>query len=149
MICLTALLLAFSTPKGNIQMAKIVLGSRPKNFKAIVNIPMLEGGEGSIEMSYVYRTRTEFGKMIDTLMDDAGVAPTGSGEEEQKFSLADALEKTKETNADYIMKVADGWNLDIEFSRRAVAQLCDELPAAAMAIMNTYRSAITEGRLGN
>jgi hypothetical protein len=97
----------------------------------------------------VYRTRTEFGKMIDTLMDDAGVAPTGSGEEEQKFSLADALEKTKETNADYIMKVADGWNLDIEFSRRSVAQLCDELPAAAMAIMNTYRSAITEGRLGN
>lgn len=130
-------------------MAKIVLGSRPKNFKAIVSIPMLEGGEGSIEMSFVYRTRTEFGKMIDSLMDDAGVAPTGAGDDEQKFSLADALEKTKDTNADYIMKVADGWNLDIEFSRRAVAQLCDELPAAAMAIMNTYRSAITEGRLGN
>ena len=130
-------------------MAKIVLGSRPKNFKAIVSVPMLEGGDGSIEMSFVYRTRTEFGKMIDALMEDAGVAQTGSGEEEQNFSLASALEKTKDTNADYIMKVADGWNLDIEFSRRNVAQLCDELPAAAMAIMNTYRSAITEGRLGN
>jgi hypothetical protein len=149
MICLTALLLAFSTPKGNIQMAKIVLGSRPKNFKAVVSIPMLEGGEGSIEMSFVYRTRTEFGKMIDALMEDAGVAQSGTGDEEQNFSLASALEKTKETNADYIMKVADGWNLEIEFSRRAVAQLCDELPAAAMAIMNSYRAAITEGRLGN
>lgn len=130
-------------------MAKIVLGSRPKNFKAVVSIPMLEGGEGSIEMSFVYRTRTEFGKMIDALMEDAGVTQTGTGEEEQNFSLANALEKTKETNADYIMKVADGWNLEVEFSRRAVAQLCDELPAAAMAIMNSYRAAITEGRLGN
>lgn len=130
-------------------MAKIALGARPKNFKTVVTIPMLEGGEGTIEVSYVYRTRTEFGKMIDDLMDDAQVVPSGSGEDAQKFSLAEALEKTKDTNADYILKVADGWNLDVEFSRASVAQLCDELPAAAMAIMNTYRNAITEGKLGN
>lgn len=130
-------------------MAKIALGARPKNFKTIVTIPMLEGGEGTIEISYLYRTRTEFGKMIDSLMDDAQIIPTGSSETEQKFSLEEALGKTKDTNADYIMKVADGWNLDVEFSRASVAQLCDELPAAAMAIMNTYRNAITEGRVGN
>jgi len=130
-------------------MAKIALGSRPKNFKATVTIPMLEGGEGTVEMSFIYRTRTEFGTMIDNLMDDAQVIPSSSGEDAQKFSLQEALEKTKDTNADYIMKVADGWNLDVEFSRRAVAQLCDELPAAALAIMNTYRNAITEGKVGN
>jgi len=100
-------------------------------------------------VSYIYRTRTEFGVMIDGLMDDAGVKPAGQDDESQKFSLAEALARTKETNADYIMKVMDGWDLDVEFSRDAVAQLCDEIPAAAMAIMNTYRSAITEGRLGN
>ena len=130
-------------------MAKIVLGSRPKNFKSLVTIPMLEGGEGTIEVSYIYRTRTEFGKLIDGLMDDAKVVPTSEAAEDQAFSLEDALNKTKETNADYIMKVADGWNLDIEFSRNAVAQLCDELPASALAIMSTYRNAITEGRSGN
>ncbi len=130
-------------------MAKITLGKRPKNFKATVKFPMLEGGEGTIEISYVYRTRTEFGALIDGLMDDAGVQATGSDDDSQKFSLAEALERTKETNADYIMKVCDGWNLDVEFSAEAVAQMCDEIPAAAMAIMNTYRSAITEGRLGN
>jgi hypothetical protein len=130
-------------------MAKIVLGSRPKNFKSLVTIPMLEGGEGTIEVSYIYRTRTDFGKLIDGLMDDAKVVPTSEAAEDQAFSLEDALNKTKETNADYIMKVADGWNLDIEFSRNAVAQLCDELPAAALAIMSTYRNAITEGRSGN
>ena len=130
-------------------MAKVILGKRPKNFKATVKFPMLEGGEGSVEMSYIYRTRTEFGTFIDELMNDAGVKPASQDAEDVKFSLALALEKTKESNADYIMQVADGWNLDVDFSRANVAQLCDELPGAAMEIMNKYRAAITEGRLGN
>lgn len=130
-------------------MAKIVLGKRPKNFKAKVSFPLLDGETGIIEISYIYRTRTEFGKLIDDLMTDAGVKQDGVDDEAQKFSLAEALERTRDTNADYIMKVADGWNLDEEFSRDNVAQMCDEIPAAAMAIMNTYRNAITEGRLGN
>lgn len=130
-------------------MAKIVLGKRPKNFKTKVSFPMLDGESGTVEISYIYRTRTEFGTLIDSLMEDAGVEATGASDESQKFSLAQALEKTRDTNADYIMKVADGWNLDVEFDRANVAQLCDEIPAAALAIMNTYRNAITEGRLGN
>lgn len=130
-------------------MAKIILGKRPNNFKSVVKFPMLEGGEGSVEISYIYRTRTEFGAFIDKMMNDAGVVPTGGSEDEQKFSLEAALEKTRETNADYIMAVADGWNLDVEFSRSSVAQLCDELPGAALEVMNRYRTAITEGRLGN
>lgn len=137
------------SPKRKQQMAKIKLGNRPKNFKKTVKVPMLEGGEGTIEVSYIYRTRTEFGGLIDGLMDKAGVVPASQGDADQKFSLAAALEKTRESNADYIMQVADGWNLDVEFSREAVAQLCDELPGAALAIMNDYRMAITEGRMGN
>ena len=130
-------------------MAKIKLGNRPKNFKKLVKCEMLEGEVGTIEMSFVYRTRTEFGAFLDNLMDDAGVKPTGATDDEQKISIEDALKKTRDTNADYIMKVADGWNLDVEFSRANVAQLCDELPGAASAIMNDYRAAIAEGRLGN
>lgn len=126
-------------------MAKIVLGTRPKNFKAKVTFPLLDGTEGVIEMSFRYRTRTEFGALIDALMEDAGAGD----QPEAKLSLAEALVKTRDTNADYILKVADGWNLEEKFSVENVAQLCDEFPAAAMAIMNTYRAAITEGRLGN
>jgi hypothetical protein len=47
------------------------------------------------------------------------------------------------------MRVIDGWNLDEDLTRENVQQLADELPAAVNAIMETYRSAITEGRLGN
>jgi hypothetical protein len=126
-------------------MAKIVLGTRPKNFKAKVTFPLLDGTEGLIEVSFRYRTRTEFGELIDALMNEA----TAGESTEEKLSLADALTKTRDTNAEYILKVADGWNLEEKFNLENVAQLCDEFPAAAMAIMNTYRSAITEGRLGN
>jgi len=130
-------------------MAKITLGKRPKNFKRTVTANLLEGGEGKVEMSFIYRTRTEFGAFVDVLFDAAGEQPTGKTDDEVKFSLARALEKTRDSNADYIMKIADGWNLDVEFSRAAVVQMCDELPGIALEIINTYRMAVTEGRLGN
>lgn len=130
-------------------MAKIRLGSRPKNFRRSITVTLPEGGKGVMEVSYIYRTRTEFGEFVDSLMKDAGVPQTGQTGEEVAFSLAVALAKTRDANADYILRIIDGWNLDEEFSRDSVAQLCDELPGAALEIMDQYRSAIVEGRLGN
>lgn len=130
-------------------MAKIKLGSRPKNFSRIITVDLPEGGKGSVDMLFKYRTRTEFGEFIDQLLDKAGVAVKDTSEEALKFSLKEALEKTIEQNADYILQVADGWNLDKDFNRQNVLQLCDELPGAAQAIMDAYREAITTGRLGN
>ena len=130
-------------------MAKIKLGSRPKSFKKTIKVPLPEGGEGSIEVSYIYRTRSEFGAFIDELFNSAGVKPASTSEDDVKFSLQTVLDKARDTNADYILQIIDDWNLDEEFSRSAVVQLCDELPGAAMAIIEQYRGAVTEGRLGN
>ena len=124
-------------------MAKIVLGKRPKSFKCKVTFGMLDGTEGMVEMSFIYRTRTEFGALIDGLMSDAGV------DKSDGVSLEEAMTKTRDSNAEYILKVADGWDLDQPFNVDTAAQLCDEIPAAAIAIMTAYRTAITEGRLGN
>lgn len=129
--------------------AKIILGKRPKHFKRIVKAPMVEGGEGRVEISFIYRTRTEFGAFVDELFAAADVQPAGQAEEEVKFSLQQALEKTRDSNADYILKVADGWDLDVPFTRDNVVQMCDELPGIAMEIINTYRLAVSDGRLGN
>ena len=52
-------------------------------------------------------------------------------------------------NAAYLLDVLDGWNLDETLTRDTAAQLCDELPGAATEIMEAYRLAIVEGRLGN
>jgi D-aminopeptidase len=130
-------------------MPKIKLGNRPKTFKHNIKVMLPEGEEGTVEMVYLYRTRTEFGKFIDELFAEAKVASTARTEDEIASSLEEALSKTRDTNADYILKVAQGWNLESEFNRENVAQLCDELPGVALAIINTYRTAISEGRVGN
>lgn len=130
-------------------MAKIKLGARPTTFRKVVEFPMLDGTKGAIEVIYKYRTRKDFGTFIDEIMDAAKVAPSTDDQGEKSFSMADLMEKTAGSNADYILRVAEGWNLDEPFDLAHVQQLADELPAAASAIMETYRAAVVEGRLGN
>ena len=57
--------------------------------------------------------------------------------------------KTSAKNAEYLLKVLDGWNLDEEISKATLEQLSDEVPSAVTAIMEAYRLSILEGRLGN
>lgn len=129
-------------------MATIKLGARPKNFTQTITVPMHEGETGVIKVSYRYRTRTEYGAFIDGLVRDSGVPAVADGEEIGAV-MTRAMAAARDKNADYIMQIVDGWNLEAEFSRAAVVQLCDELPGAALAIMKAYTDAITEGRLGN
>lgn len=128
-------------------MAKVVLGQRPKNFKRVVKFDMLDGSKGAIEVSFVYRTRKEFGKFIDELIEKTGGSVKPDSDE--KFSMAELMTKSAGSNAEYILAVIDGWNLDEDLTPATVQQLSDEIPAAANAIMESYRAAITEGRLGN
>lgn len=127
-------------------MAKIKLGDRPKHFKKTVSFPMLDGTTGEIEITYKYRTRTEFGQFIDRIIEASGAKEKSSDE---NFSMAKLMEKTADANADYILDVVDAWNLESDLTRSNVQQLSDEVPAAAAQIMETYRLACTEGRLGN
>lgn len=131
-------------------MAKIKLGARPKTFVHTITVPMPEGGNAQVQMVYKYRTRSEFGSFVDNLLLAAGSTPPASqADDDVAFSLRQALETTRDTNADYILQIAEGWNLDEDFNRASVVQLCDELPGAAQAIIESYRAALTEGRLGN
>jgi hypothetical protein len=132
--------------KQEIIMSKIKLGNRPKAFSKTVKFDMIEGGKGSIECTFKYRTRTEFGEFIDGLVKESGVQVEA---EDGKFSMTDLMEKTAGSNAQYLLKVLDAWNLDEDLTLANAQQLADELPAAAAAIMETYRLAVTEGRLGN
>ena len=128
-------------------MAKIKLGSTPKSFKRIVTVDMLDGTKGSIECQFKYRTRTQFGQFLDTVFASAGVKPEVG--EDEKVVLANVMAKARDTNAEYLLQVLDGWGLEEELSRDTLQQLCDELPGVANAIMEQYRVAVTEGRLGN
>lgn len=126
-------------------MAFIKLGQRPKSFRRAVTFPMLDGTQGTIECTFKYRTRSEFGEFIDGLIkaSDARVDSAGT------FSLADIVNATTEKNVDYLLAVLDGWNLDEELNAANLRQLADEVPAAVAAIMEAYGNAVRDGRLGN
>lgn len=125
-------------------MAKLKLGTRPKTFKRTVTFPMLDGTEGSIECTFRYRTRTEFGEFIDAIFADAKERRA-----DEQFSVEGLMAKTRDKNADYLLQVLDGWNLDEELSRDTLQQLADECPGAVNAVMEAYRAAVVDGRLGN
>lgn len=127
-------------------MAKIKLGSTPKTFKNNVIVDMLDGTKGSIECVFKYRTRVEFGLFLDSVFKDAGVK---AADADEKVIIAEVMARTRDTNAEYLIKVLDGWNLDEELNVQNLQQLCDEFPGVANTIMETYRTSVTEGRRGN
>ena len=127
-------------------MAKIKLGSTPKTFKNNVIVDMLDGTKGSIECVFKYRTRVEFGVFLDSIFKDAGVK---AADADEKVIIAEVMARTRDTNAEYLIKVLEGWNLDEDLTVQNLQQLCDEFPGVANTIMETYRTSVTEGRRGN
>jgi len=146
-------------------MAKIVLGKRPESFKHPIKFPCHDGTEGVMEVLYKYRTVTEFGAFIDVWVReqkmklDAEKAKADAARQkaleagdayvEPEVTNEELRQAQAKTNADYIQRIVVGWNLEVEFTPDTVLQLCDEFPGAATEIMDRYRGAITEGRLGN
>lgn len=151
-------------------MTAIKLGVRPKNFKRTVKFPMLDGSEGAIEWSLKYRTRKEFGAFVDEWQakqqaaseaamkakleehDKAVAAAKEAGTEPPPLELlsqGELQDKIVAAGSEFVMEIADGWSLDVEFNADNVQQLCDEVPAAVAAVNEAYRIACTEGRLGN
>lgn len=140
-------------------MAKIILGQRPKTFSHTVNFPMLNGEPGSMEVTYTYRTRSEFGKFADEIRDEVKTRAeadldrikdlAAKGQPIPELMQAEILERETAINVGYVMRCVEGWNLDVPFDLAAVKQLADEVPAAITSIIAAYRDAITEGRLGN
>lgn len=126
---------------------KIKLGQRPKSFKKVITFQMLDGTTGSIEVEYKYRTRTEYGQLVDEIAEASGQKIVQA--DDGKFSMTALMKNGSVSNAEYVMRVVDGWNLDEELNLKNVQQLADELPAAVIAMLDSYRNAITEGRLGN
>jgi hypothetical protein len=126
-------------------MSKIKLGVTPKSFKVVVTFAMLDGDKGTIEADFRYRTRDEFGVFIDQIVKDAGVQPS----QVEDLGMTGLMSRTTDQNGRYLLEILVGWNLDEPLTIDRTRQLANELPAAAAALMEAYRTAVTEGRLGN
>ena len=126
-------------------MSTIKLGTVPKSFKKVVSFPMLDGSTGMIEAEFRYRTRDQFGSFIDGLVKDAGV----QADQVEGLGMAGLMKRNTDQNGRYLMDILIGWNLPDELTLDNARALSNEVPAAAAALMETYRTAVTEGRLGN
>ena len=144
---------------------KLSLGKRPKNFKHTVTFTSVDGEAMCIGMTYRYRTKREFGALIDETFgpavasqvedaadlfgDDAPKPAAEAAPAVQTASVAEMMDRGTEANADYLLKIAEDWDIGVSFTRDNLIQLGDEQPGAVLAIMAAYRVAVTEGRLGN
>lgn len=132
-------------------MPKIKLGAAPKTFKHPVKYELVEGGTDQITMVYTNRTRDEFAAFIDGLYPELKEIP-GTNIVQQAIEVVSVIAgsaKARDNDVSFILGCAQGWDLDDEFNGENVRRLVNEFPAAARAVIDTYRVAITEGRLKN
>lgn len=128
-------------------MPKIQLGSAPKTFKHKVTFPLVEGGEGEITVEFQYRTRAQFAAFISELypsIKSGSTVSTAAG-----YDVVAEAEKGIGSDVQHILGAVRSWDLDDPFDAAGVRRLVDEFPAAAAAILNGYRVAVTEGRAKN
>lgn len=121
-------------------MAKIKLGARPESVKFTAKFKLLDGQDGQIACVFKYRTRTEFAEYVKGM--------TGK-KDDGEFDYAAFIQGNVQQSAEYLKGVLLGWDLDAELNDESLFQLADELPQACAAIMEAYRAAMLEGRLGN
>jgi hypothetical protein len=127
-------------------MTKVKLGARPKTFKPItVNFELPDGVKAAIEVVYNYRTRSEFGDLMNQLFADAGQERPI----DEKLDFKKIFEAGSDKNASHLLASVHSWNVDEALNRETLRQLNDEIPAACVALMEGYRMACVEGRLGN
>jgi hypothetical protein len=140
-------------------MTTIILGKRPQNFKRTVNFVQVDGTPGSIEVTFKYRTRTEFGAFADGVVDSMKAEAEAQLEAVRELAAAGKpipeltqgaiIDRDLARDAKYVAGCVEGWNLGVALSKNAIVQLADEVPAAIGAIALMYREASIEGRLGN
>lgn len=140
--------------------ARVTLGKRPDKLRRTVTGPMPDGSEGLIEIDFKYRTRVEYGQLLDQRMAEAratdeaaaaavDIAAVSAQPPVPASWAADAQRRSRDATAAHIIDIASGWGLPEPFDLEHVTQLCDELPGMAAAIVDDYRAAILEGRRGN
>lgn len=124
----------------------IKLGNRPETFaQRTVTFPLPDGTMGKIKYKGKYRTRTEFGEMLDEMGQDKEDAPAV----DEKARWEQLFSQGSESNGKFLAKVLGSWDAEIELETEPLTQFADELPGGAAAILEDYRQMCLNGRLGN
>ena len=150
-----------STPKA----PRVTLGKRPQSFTKTVSGPMADGTIGEMAVVFRYRTRTEWGALLDQHKNeksaraeaalqsylDAVARAREQGEAQLPMppGAEDAQTADVEADSRLVLDIANGWDLPDPFTFDSIKQLADEAPGLVAAIVRSYGEAVHEGRLGN
>jgi len=92
-------------------MAKLSLASAPKTFKRKVTIELLDDTTADIELTFKYKTRSDYAKLLDEVM-KADKADDGKVE-----TAVDIFKRLGAGTAEFLMKIVEAWDLDDEFNQ--------------------------------
>lgn len=105
-------------------MAKTKFSLAPNpTFKAKVLIPVPGQSAEAVEFTFKGRSREAFREFMESLKD--------------------------REDADVVMDIASGWELDDAFDKSNIEKLCENYLGAARAVIEKYLSELTQARLGN
>lgn len=108
-------------------MAKVKLTLTPApTFKAIVKIPVPGSRLVDVEFTFKGRTRTEYEQLWE-----------------------DVLAKRWPDDADVVLEIASGWDLDEPFDREHIQKMDENYLGSTKAIWDVYKAEISGARLGN
>lgn len=140
----------------------VTLGTTPKTFAPVtVEAPLPSGDTGRVQVTYTYRTRSEFGAFVDAFFaapaaakaavaqPEAAAEPAGDEPAAPLFTAAGHLQDGTQSQADYLAQCVAAWDLDDPLTPANLLRLCDQFPAIAAEMRERYRLLVTEGRVGN
>lgn len=105
-------------------MSKLKLKLNPDpTFVAAVEIATHGGNNVPVNFTFKHRTREAMKVFFDGLKD--------------------------REDADNVLEMAVGWELDDEFNRENIVRLLENYIGSSMAIFNTYTSEISQARIKN
>lgn len=124
----------------------------PITFVRTIKIPTPSGTALDIKWTLKHRMRDEMAELMasyrqraaDSKLDPVDDVPL------TKEQAAQDARAAAESDADAIMDVASGWDLEgFGFSKENLVKLCMRYTAAAGTVLKDYSVSMYEGRLGN
>jgi hypothetical protein len=137
---------------------KFQFGAAPDSFKREVEVINIHGAESTIEVEFVYRTKTQFAALADEGLRDAKAKLSASKDgEEDQFTIekissnfySEANSRTTKEGAEYVMKIAKAWDISEPLSVDSLMKLEDQCAGALQSIATIYAKAINEVRTKN
>lgn len=134
----------------------IVLGNNPKTFKKVIHLFDVNGKKENLQIEFKYRTRQQFAALVDArnvrekAKEEADLAALAeAGEEGAAKTYEQTVQEMLDDSVAKVLEIAQGWDLEDEFTSENLMQLDGMFPSALMDIQNAYQAALLETRRKN